>query len=686
MSSPRKRSKPCRFHNNGGCKKRSDECAYDHVIISPNNDYPARTTLPGYYGHRLSPRNERNYDTSKADDKLNERCTGHRRHPSKYRSHRRQSKSHTTPDHRDQDLRKNSEYSNPNLSKDDACPDIAKSNAKRKSYYNSPAILRNYFSSEDIAKDIISDQMQSEKLSPHIIVDQLNSDQTTQNKICKLCFIQYNCYLKDDGENCISCQTPMKIDKQQTLMPSNDTASFVNMAQPTNYVTDGNNSKLLIKQNSLELISEESLSEDNAGMPIKIKSEISTEQECDMKSAKESTIHMACHLPSIKTELVDPSDVQCPDSFRVPFSSKFIQRESSQTSNVLQNCIILTSNEAKFLPGSNVKSIKSENTESYNVKSLFDSSECMSTNSDSQCSSIYKDITNDNNQTSFQDEQSDVNMGPKHHAIEAKKETIDDGNKKYEIEIKTIKVWKEIIKRQQNDISELKAQKITSDEEMSKMKAINDRLQNTVEKNNENFITYENQINALNYEISEGHERYKILEQKNKEDIESFKKNLEERRRLKNESFLKQLKEGLENLKAQEIKRMEQKYKEESTKIQETLEGENIEMQKSIKNNVNKIALLSNQNTEKAEKILKITKKWKQKDLKIKDRDACIVKIKNEIKEKDLAIKELEANITKLQNQNRKKDFNLEEKGGIIKILRDQLQRLQNRKITSGLS
>ena len=47
-------------------------------------------------------------------------------------------------------------------------------------------------------------------------------------------------------------------------------------------------------------------------------------------------------------------------------------------------------------------------------------------------------IKKDNNKDSFQDEKIDGNMGPKHGAIEAEKETIDDGNKKYEIEIKTM--------------------------------------------------------------------------------------------------------------------------------------------------------------------------------------------------------------------------------------------------------
>lgn len=278
MSSPRKRSRPCRFHNNGGCKKRSDECAYDHVKTSSYKEYLPRTNLTGSYRHRSSPRSERNYDVSKADDNVSKRYNNHRRHPGEYRRHREHSKYHHSPGHRDQDLRKQSECSNLTLNPctDEGLPEAAKSNLERKSYFNSPAILRNYFSNEDVTNDIIGDQIRSEKLFQNIEADQLDSDHAAQNKICKICFTQYNWYSKEEGEICIPCQNPLKITRQQTDMPSNSKTSSVNATQPTNYVPNMNTSKLLTTQESLDSISEDALSEDE-GTNIRIKSEIGKE-------------------------------------------------------------------------------------------------------------------------------------------------------------------------------------------------------------------------------------------------------------------------------------------------------------------------------------------------------------------------------------------------------------------------
>ena len=237
------------------------------------------------------------------------------------------------------------------------------------------------------------------------------------------------------------------------------------------------------------------------------------------------------------------------------------------------------------------------------------------------------------------------------------------------------------MKSQQNRIEDLKIKKRLIGEELQEMKSKNKRLQLTIEENNKNFINYDNEINNLNNKINEICNHSKMLEQKGKEDIELLKKDSEERRRLKNEKFLNQLKEKLEDIKTQEIKSMEKQYADLSEKLKESFESENIVMQTTIKENIAKITHLSSKNKEKDEKIDKIRKKYEQKESKLRDKDSETIKLKDEIKEKDIKIKEITTNVTKLKNQNRDKDFKLEEKEGIIKILRDQIQRLQKKKL-----
>ena len=265
--------------------------------------------------------------------------------------------------------------------------------------------------------------------------------------------------------------------------------------------------------------------------------------------------------------------------------------------------------------------------------------------------------------------------------MDLKAKSIDDDYKICGIDAKIVKKWKEIMKSQQNRIEDLKIKNRLMDEELEEIKSKNKRLQLTIEENNKDFINYDNEINSLNNKINEIHDHSKMLEQKGKEDIEFLKKDSEERRRLKNETFLNQLKEKLEDIKTQEIKGIEKQYSDISEKLKESFESESIVMQTTIKENIAKISHLSNKNKEKDEKIHKIRRKYEQKESKLKNKDSQIIKMKDEIKEKDIKIKEITSNITKLKNQNRDKDFKLEEKDGIIKILRDQIQRLQNRKL-----
>ena len=237
------------------------------------------------------------------------------------------------------------------------------------------------------------------------------------------------------------------------------------------------------------------------------------------------------------------------------------------------------------------------------------------------------------------------------------------------------------MKSQQNRIEDLKIKKRLIGEELQEMKSKNKRLQLTIEENNKNFINYDNEINDLNNKINEIYNHSKMLEEKGKKDIEFLKKDSEERRRLKNEKFLNQLKEKLEDIKTQEIKSIEKQYADLSGKLKESFESENIVMQTTIKENIAKISHLSSKNKEKDEKIDKIRKKYEQKESKLRDKDSETIKLKDEIKERDIKIKEITTNVTKLKNQNRDKDFKLEEKEGIIKILRDQIQRLQKKKL-----
>ena len=265
--------------------------------------------------------------------------------------------------------------------------------------------------------------------------------------------------------------------------------------------------------------------------------------------------------------------------------------------------------------------------------------------------------------------------------MDLKVKSIDDDYKICGIDAKIVKKWKEIMKSQQNRIEDLKIKNRLMDEELEEIKSKNKRLQLTIEENNKNFMNYDNEINSLNNKINEIHDHSKMLEQKGKEDIEFLKKDSEERRRLKNETFLNQLKEKLEDIKTQEIKGIEKQYSDISEKLKESFESESIVMQTTIKENIAKISHLSNKNKEKDEKIHKIRRKYEQKESKLKNKDSQIIKMKDEIKEKDIKIEEITSNATKLKNQNRDKDFKLEEKEGIIKILRDQIQRLQNKKL-----
>merc|ERR1712018_981154 len=150
------------------------------------------------------------------------------------------------------------------------------------------------------------------------------------------------------------------------------------------------------------------------------------------------------------------------------------------------------------------------------------------------------------------------------------------------------------MKRQQNEIAELKIKARLKEEDIDKFKTENERLQMTIEQNNKSIVDYQNQINDLNGKLNENYESSKALEQKGKDELESFKKNAEKRRRLKNEQFLKEIKEEMGNIQAKELKKVEQQYNDEVEKLKEHFESESIVMQNNIKENITKISNLTN--------------------------------------------------------------------------------------------
>ena len=111
MSSPRKRRRPCHFHNNGGCKKGSDNCKYEHAITLPYKSFHHNLHMQRSYSHPLSSQNDRSHEASRPDNTHKERNTKRVGLSGGKRRHSGSSKSHSSPDRRDQDLRQQTENS-----------------------------------------------------------------------------------------------------------------------------------------------------------------------------------------------------------------------------------------------------------------------------------------------------------------------------------------------------------------------------------------------------------------------------------------------------------------------------------------------------------------------------------------------------------------------------------------------
>ena len=111
MSPSRKRRRPCHFHNNGGCKKGSDNCQYEHVIALPYKSFHHNLPIKRSYSHPLNSQNNRSHEDSRPDNTHNERSSNRQGFSGAKRRHSSHSKSHSSPDSRDQDLRQQTENS-----------------------------------------------------------------------------------------------------------------------------------------------------------------------------------------------------------------------------------------------------------------------------------------------------------------------------------------------------------------------------------------------------------------------------------------------------------------------------------------------------------------------------------------------------------------------------------------------
>ena len=320
-----------------------------------------------------------NERASKYDGDLYERHRSYRRDPNEYQQHYNSSKSHTRSDHPDKDLRRQSVASNNdiNLRRNEKQLMVDTSSSERKSYYKHPAILRNYFlGNEEVANDIISDQIRSEHISQEIVSDQLNSNRIEKVKNCKMCSTEFAPYMKEDDKICLPCKALCKVEDDRNDNWSGSGGTLQKMELLNDPVTSVKNIGLSMIPQNLDPISEDSLPEDESNSYFGNKNGIADNKQCNVKLEQRDIMPITLNLGDIKADALETNktireidhnslyDIHIAQSAQNATHTNFQERTNNQA---------MISSESKFLTSTNFINdsiIKSEFTDNYHETSL----------------------------------------------------------------------------------------------------------------------------------------------------------------------------------------------------------------------------------------------------------------------------------------------------------------------------
>ena len=329
----------------------------------------------------------RNEHSSKDDGGRYERHRSYERHPNEPQRHNNSSKSRKRSDHQDKDLRRQSVASNNdiNLKRNEKQLMVDTSNSERKSYYKHPAILRNYFlGNEDVANDIISDQIRSEHKSQEIVSDQLNSNQIEKMNNCKMCATEFSPYMKDmkeDDKICLPCKTLCKVEND----PNDNRSSFRGTLQKMENLNDPfpsvKNIGLPMMPENLDSISEDSFPEDDPDMNFGNKIGIANNKGCTVKQEQSDTMPITSNLGDIEDDALGTNGTIRKTDQNSFYDIHMAQHVQSATHTNFQpptNNQAMISSESNFLTSTNFmkdSSIKSEFTDNYHETSLSENTE-----------------------------------------------------------------------------------------------------------------------------------------------------------------------------------------------------------------------------------------------------------------------------------------------------------------------
>lgn len=314
-----------------------------------------------------------NEHSSKYDGERYERHRSYGRHPNKHQHHYNTSRSHKRSDHQDKDLRRQSVASDNaiNHKRNEKQLMVDTSNSERKSYYKHPAILRNYFlGNEEVANDIISDQIRSEHASQEVVSNQLKFNEIEEMENCNLCSTEFAPYMKDD-KICLPCKTLYKVDDGLNDNQSSSAGILQNMESLNDPVPSVTNIGLPIMPENLESISEDSFPEDESDMSFGKKLGIANDKECNVKLKQGDMMPISSNLGDIQADALETNGTirkTDPNSFYDINITQSVQNAAHTNFQAHTNNQAMISSESKFLISTNFiknSSIKSEFTENY---------------------------------------------------------------------------------------------------------------------------------------------------------------------------------------------------------------------------------------------------------------------------------------------------------------------------------
>ena len=325
-----------------------------------------------------------NEHASKYDGELYERHRSYGRHPNEHQHHNNTSKSHKHSDHQDKDLRRQSVASNNDISfrRNAKQLMVDTSNSEKKSYYKHPAILRNYFlGNEEVANDIISDQIRSEHMSQKIVSDQLNSNQVEKMKNCKMCSLELASYRIEDENICLPCKTLCNVEDDLNDKRSSSGGTLQKMVHLHDPLQRVKNIGLPMMPENLDSISEDSFPEDEPDMNFGHKIRVTNHKECHVKLEQSDILAIASNLGDIKAGALETNGtIRKTDQnlFHNIHITQSAQNTAHTNFHAPTNNQEMISGESKFITSTNFikdSSIKSEFTDNYHETSLSENTE-----------------------------------------------------------------------------------------------------------------------------------------------------------------------------------------------------------------------------------------------------------------------------------------------------------------------